>query len=98
MRLRLSKAQAQELEQELSRIVKLDHTDMTDKLLALLLTKLYKKLAIALVDLKASYTMELPDETAIALFIYYQEDTYNPANYRDILLKKICNDIEKKYA
>ena len=88
----------QALEQELAIVFNNDHIEMQDKLLALLLNKLYRKVVIKLLDLKAKYTFVLDDETAIALFLYYQDVAYNPAEFNDITLKNICNDIERKYA
>ena len=98
MTLKLTKAQMQALEQELSIVFNNDHIAMQDKLLAILLNKLYKKLVIKLLDLKSKYTFVLDDETAIALFLYYEDVVYNPAQFNDITLKNICNDIERKYA
>jgi hypothetical protein len=98
MNIKLTKAQVQALHQELSEVLECEHTDMTDKLLVLLLTKLFKKLSIKLLDIRRTYQLKLDDDIALALFIYYQYSEFNPTIQTDITLKKITDAIEKKFA
>ena len=98
MKLKLSKAQLQALEQELNVVSTHEHIDLEDKLLALLLNKLYKRIVVKLLDIRAHYSIQLDDETAMALLLYFRHEPFNPASFNDQTLKQICDNIDRKYA
>ncbi len=75
-----------------------EHIDMSDKLLILLLQKFYKKIFPKLLDMKRKYIFQMDDETAIAMYLYFENSIYNPSSFNDITIKNICNEIERKYA
>ncbi len=83
---------------ELEQVLAIPHIDMTDKLLVAILHRLYKKCVVKLLDLKKKYTLEMDAETALAFYIYFNDEKFNPANFTDITLKTICNSINQKYA
>lgn len=98
MKLKLTQQQLQALQQELTEVIAAEHIDVNDKLLVLLLTQLLIQITKMLVVYKKLHAFTMKDEHALALFVYYQNTEFCPTSYADITLKKICNDIEKKYA
>lgn len=98
MQLQLTKSQLQALEQELYEVMQIDHIDMTDKLLVCILHRLYKRIVVKLLDLKSRYNLKLDDETALAFYIYYNDEIFNSTAFNDVTLKTICNNINKQYA
>lgn len=87
----------QALELELSKVLQYEQFDITDKLLAMLLNRLYILLARKLIELKPKYTITIPDECAIALYLYYQGISYNPVDQSNIIIKNICNQVDKQW-
>jgi len=98
MKIKLTKSQMQSLEIELSGVVQFNHVDITDKMIAMLLNKLYKKIVHKLVDMQAHYTFTIDDEIAMALYLYYKDVAYNPARIADTIIKNICNEVDKQYS
>lgn len=87
----------QALELELASEVQIQQYDITDKLLAMLLNRLYIILARKLIALKPSYTLTIPDECAIALYLYYHGVPFNPTQQSNIIIKKICNQVDQQW-
>lgn len=98
MTYQLNKSQMQALEEVLSKILAFKNVDMLDKLLLCILTKLYKKVMVKLLDLKKKYKITLDEQTELALYIYFEDMPFNPTNYAANMIKSICNKIEKHYA
>jgi len=96
--MKLTKAEVQALELLLSQIIKFDHIDMGDKLLICILTAFYKKLVVKLLDLKKTYSIKMDEQTELAFYVYFNGEDYDPTNFTDNLVKKISNNIQKKYA
>lgn len=98
MNLKLTKAEVQALEKLLAQIIGSSHMDMGDKLLVCVLTNLYKKLVVKLLDLKNRYSVKLDEPTELAFYLYFEGEHCNPANFTDNLVKKICDSINQKHS
>lgn len=98
MTLKLTKSQLQALEQALKQAITYEHVAMEDKLLVCILTRLYKRLVVKLLDLKNKYTITFDAETAMAFYLYFSGEVYIPTSLEGNTLKMICNQTEKIYA
>ena len=98
MTLQLTKSQLQALAQELHTCLQYEHIDMVDKLLVCILHRLYKRIVNKLLDHRNKYALKLDDETALAFYIYFNDQIFSPTEFNDVTVKTICNSINKEHA
>lgn len=96
MTLKLTKAEMQAIEMELAEIINYQHMALADRLLIVILTRLYKKMVTKLLDLKKKYSLNIDEETELAFYLYFEDKACVPTDFTDILIKKICDSINKK--
>lgn len=98
MSIKLTKAEVQALELLLGQLIQFTHVDMGDKLLICILTAFYKRLVVKLLDIKPRYSIKMDEQTELAFFVYFDGEDCDPTNFTDNLVKKISDQIQKKYA
>ena len=81
----------------LSVIINITAEDMTQKLLICLMQDLYKKIAVKLMTLKPKYTLKMDVATEMAFYVVFEEAQFIPTD-TGVLIKNICNQIQKQYA
>lgn len=98
MTIKLTKSELQALEQELAKIINYQHMSFGDRLLIILLTQLYKRLVVKLLDLKKKYSLKMDEATELAFYLYFEDKTCIPTSFTDNLVKKICDLINQKHS
>jgi hypothetical protein len=100
MKLKLSKAEMQGLEQWLSVIVSSGLSDkLWHKLLIAVMKKFYEKVAKELVVLKNNYSIKMDDATCMAFVLMFdQVFILNPSNHADNLIIQLSNKFKQHYA
>lgn len=98
MRIKLSKAEMQSLEQLLSVVLEYKPPTTGEKLLIAILIKLYQKIAKALVVSQKQYSIKFDDATALAFCEAFAKMRFYPTDHSHNLVLKLTNQFKQHYA
>ena len=96
MTYKMTRSEVQALEQVLSLVITQKPDSMEDKLLISVMNNLYKKVVNKLLDLKPKYTLKIDAITELAFYVFFENQIFYP-DYAGIIIKNICDKIEKQY-